>query len=42
LGLYFGLLLGFLPFGLFAFGFEEEAFILGLLVWEAYAREKNC
>jgi hypothetical protein len=37
-------LLGFWLFffgGLFAFEYWEEAFTLGLLVWEAFGREKN-
>jgi hypothetical protein len=33
LGLYFG--------GLFAFEYWEEAFTLGLLVWDAFGRVKN-
>jgi hypothetical protein len=46
-GLYFGLLdflLGFWIFflgKLLAFEYWEEAFTLGLLVWEAFGREKN-
>jgi hypothetical protein len=28
--------------GLFAFEYWEETFTLGLLVWEAFEREKNC
>jgi hypothetical protein len=33
---------GFFCFGgLFAFEYWEEAFTLGLLVWEAFRREKN-
>jgi tellurite resistance protein TehA-like permease len=28
--------------GLFAFEYWEEDFTLGLLVWEAFGREKNC
>jgi hypothetical protein len=30
-----------LYFGLFAFDYWEETFTLGLLVWEAFGREKN-
>jgi hypothetical protein len=42
LGLYFGTLLYFWTFCLaLAFDYWEEAFTLGLLVWEAFGREKN-
>jgi hypothetical protein len=38
----FAWLLAFWFGGLFAFEYWEEAFTLGLLVWEAFGREKNC
>jgi hypothetical protein len=45
---FWGLVLGFWTFclafcfgGLFAFEYWEEAFTLGILVWEAFRREKN-
>jgi hypothetical protein len=38
----FCLAFGFLLWGVFAFEYWEEAFTLGLLVWEAFGREKNC
>jgi hypothetical protein len=37
----FAWLLDFCFGGLFAFEYWEEAFTLGLLVWEAFGREKN-
>jgi hypothetical protein len=37
----FAWLLAFCFGGLFAFEHWEETFILGLLVWEAFGREKN-
>jgi hypothetical protein len=37
----FAWLLVFCFAGLFAFEYWEEAFTLGLLVWEAFEREKN-
>jgi hypothetical protein len=38
-------LLGFWLFalgGFFAFEYWEEAFTMGLLVWEVFGRKKNC
>jgi hypothetical protein len=37
----FAWLLAFCFGGLFAFEYWEEAFTLGLLLWEAFGREKN-
>jgi hypothetical protein len=39
---FFAWLRAFCFVGLFAFEYWEEAFTLGLLVWEAFGREKNC
>jgi hypothetical protein len=38
---FFAWLLAFYFGGLFAFEYWEEAFTLGLLLWEAFGREKN-
>jgi hypothetical protein len=38
----FAWLLAFCFGGLFAFEYWEEAIILGLLVWKAFGRAKNC
>jgi hypothetical protein len=38
----FAWLLAFCFEEVFAFEYWEEAFIWGLLVWEAFEREKNC